>query len=241
MEAFKKLSRPRGRVPRQACAWHPIEVCCQDEMRVDQKNKLTYCWARKGSRAPSTISAPNQPICSVRFAPNTEPAPPWFCLSATPKLCSFISTRLPQKSPPAPTRSSFSIKPAGTDRRTSRYPDTYRSCSCRRGRPSSTAKRISGNSCDRIGCRTESSNPSTTSSITAAMPGTRSSISPGKVQHCWSAGSIGTKAKCVAVFRRLTDLRRADHDRQSGPDAPSARRRAQSFKSIFNSLSSAMF
>ena len=66
MEAFKKLSRPRGRVPRQACAWHPIEVCCQDEMRVDQKNKLTYCWARKGSRAPSTISAPNQPICSVR-------------------------------------------------------------------------------------------------------------------------------------------------------------------------------
>lgn len=45
---------------------------------------------------------------------------------------------------------------------------------------SSTAKRISRSSCDRTGCRTESSNPSTTSSITAAMPGTPSSISPGK-------------------------------------------------------------
>src|SRR5207344_3175583 len=28
----------------------PIEVWCQDEMRVGQKNKLTYRWARKGSR-----------------------------------------------------------------------------------------------------------------------------------------------------------------------------------------------
>jgi transposase len=28
----------------------PIEVWFQDEMRVGQKNKLTYCWAKKGSR-----------------------------------------------------------------------------------------------------------------------------------------------------------------------------------------------
>ena len=28
----------------------PIEVWCQDEIRVGQKNKLTYRWARKGSR-----------------------------------------------------------------------------------------------------------------------------------------------------------------------------------------------
>jgi len=28
----------------------PIEVWFQDEMRVGQKNKLTYCWARKGTR-----------------------------------------------------------------------------------------------------------------------------------------------------------------------------------------------
>lgn len=28
----------------------PIEVWFQDEMRVGQKNKLTYCWAKKGTR-----------------------------------------------------------------------------------------------------------------------------------------------------------------------------------------------
>jgi hypothetical protein len=38
--------------------------------------------------------------------------------------------------------------------------------------PSSTAKKISGNSCAKTGCRTEYSNPSRISSITAAMPGT---------------------------------------------------------------------
>ena len=32
----------------------PIEVWCQDEMRVGQKNKLTYRWARKGSRPRAT-------------------------------------------------------------------------------------------------------------------------------------------------------------------------------------------
>ena len=28
----------------------PIEVWFQDEMRIGQKNKLTYCWAKKGTR-----------------------------------------------------------------------------------------------------------------------------------------------------------------------------------------------
>ena len=31
----------------------PLEVWFQDEMRVGQKNKLTYRWARKGSRPPA--------------------------------------------------------------------------------------------------------------------------------------------------------------------------------------------
>ena len=52
-------------------------------MRVGQKNKLTYRWARKGSRlTPLMISAPSRPICSVRYAPNTELALPFvlpFC------------------------------------------------------------------------------------------------------------------------------------------------------------------
>lgn len=32
----------------------PVEVWFQDEMRVGQKNKLTYRWARTGSRPPAT-------------------------------------------------------------------------------------------------------------------------------------------------------------------------------------------
>jgi len=32
----------------------PIEIWFQDEMRVGQKNKLTYRWARKGSRPRAT-------------------------------------------------------------------------------------------------------------------------------------------------------------------------------------------
>jgi hypothetical protein len=45
---------------------------------------------------PLTITAPNRPICSVRYVPNTAPALPSFYLSATPKPCSFdeIATRV---------------------------------------------------------------------------------------------------------------------------------------------------
>ena len=67
------------------------------------------------------INAPNRPICSVRSAPNAEPARPSFCLSATPKPCSFISTRSPQGSPLALTQSSSSIRLAGTAPKISRF------------------------------------------------------------------------------------------------------------------------
>src|SRR5215207_4279753 len=41
----------------------PIEVWFQDEMRVGQKNKLTYRWAKKARvPAPFTINARNRPI-----------------------------------------------------------------------------------------------------------------------------------------------------------------------------------
>ena len=68
------------------------------------------------------INAPNRPICSVRYAPNAEPAPPSCCLPATPKPCSFISTRSPPRSPLALTPFSSSIKPAGMAPKTSRFP-----------------------------------------------------------------------------------------------------------------------
>ena len=59
---------------------------------------------------PSTINAPNQPICSARYAPSAEPALPSRCPLATPRPCSSISTKSQRKSPPAHTPFSFSIK-----------------------------------------------------------------------------------------------------------------------------------
>src|SRR6266446_6120319 len=44
----------------------PVEVWFQDEMRVGQKNKLTYRWARVP--APFTINVPCRPTCSAQFA-----------------------------------------------------------------------------------------------------------------------------------------------------------------------------
>src|SRR3979411_754652 len=138
---------------------------------------------------PSTINAPNQPICSARYAPSAEPALPSCCPLATPRPCSSISTKPQRKSPPAHTPFSFSIKLDGTAPKTSRLPKTSRSCRCRRVRQSSTLKKTSGSSCGRTGCRTAFSNPSTKSSTTAATRGTRSSINPGK--SCPSLAAIG--------------------------------------------------
>ena len=61
---------------------------------------------------------------------------------------------------------------------------TSRCCRCRHVRPNSTPKKTSGSSCVRTGLRTASSKATTTSSITAATPGTPSSISPGKSCLC---------------------------------------------------------
>src|SRR5258708_3605476 len=52
---------------------------------------------------PSTINAPNQPICSARYAPSAEPALPSCCPLATPRPCSSISTKSQRKPPPAHT------------------------------------------------------------------------------------------------------------------------------------------
>jgi len=90
MEAFKKTSPSVWRKSaRSSHSAHRLEVWFQDEMRVGQKNKLTYRWARKDhARGPRTINGPNRPICSVRSAPNVVPAPPSCCRPATAKPCS---------------------------------------------------------------------------------------------------------------------------------------------------------
>jgi transposase len=76
--------------------------------------------------------------------------------------------------------------------RNSGFQPTSRSCRCRRAHPNSTAKKISGSSCARIGSPIGSSNPSTTSSTAAATPGTPSSTSHGR--SCPSRNATGPQS-----------------------------------------------
>src|SRR5262245_23417685 len=70
---------------------------------------------------PPAIKGPNRPTCSVRSAPNAEPAPPSCCRPATPKLCSFTSMRSQPKSlrarrhsPPRSSRLAWRQGPQGS-------------------------------------------------------------------------------------------------------------------------------
>ena len=72
----------------------PVEVWFQDEMRVGQKNKLTYRWARKGSRPRAIHDQRTQStylfgaVCPERGTGAALVLPA--CIA---KPCSFISTR----------------------------------------------------------------------------------------------------------------------------------------------------
>ena len=76
-----------------------VEVWFQDEMRVGQKNKLTYRWARKGLRPRATHDQHTQStylfgaVCRERGTGAALVLP-----AATAKPCSFILTRSPPRS-----------------------------------------------------------------------------------------------------------------------------------------------
>jgi hypothetical protein len=117
----------------------PVEVSFQDEMRVGQKNKMTYRWARKGSRPRETHDQRTQStylfgaVCPDRGAGAALVLPA--CNSEAMQL--HLS---PARSHRAPTPFSFSIKPAGTVPRNSRYQSTSRFCRCHLAHPGSTAR-----------------------------------------------------------------------------------------------------
>ena len=160
----------------------PVEVWFQDEMRVGQKNKLTYRWATKGSR-PRAIHDQRTQSTYVFGA----------VLSRARNRRRPRAAGLQYRSHAA---SSQQGRYQGHAWRT-RHSDPRSSWMARRQRPQSSkqhhtpaaaatltrtqpARKTFGNSCGRTGCRTVSSNPSTTSSTTAVTPGTPSSTSPGK-------------------------------------------------------------
>jgi transposase len=84
------MRNSRGGNPPDAPSWHtPVEIWFQDEMRVGQKNKLTYRWARKGSRPRATHDQRTQ---SARYVRNWERARPSWCRVATARPCNTTST-----------------------------------------------------------------------------------------------------------------------------------------------------
>ena len=92
-------------------------------MRVGQKNKLTYRWARKGSRPRAAHDQRTQSTYLFgAVCPEHGTGAALVLPSATPKPCSFISTRSPPRSPPARTPFLSSIKPAGMVPKNSGFP-----------------------------------------------------------------------------------------------------------------------
>ena len=160
-------------------------------MRVGQKNKLTYRWASKGSRPRATHDQRTQStylfgaVCPERGAGAALVLPT--CNSEARQLhLDEIATKV---TPGA--HAIVLLDQAGWHgAKVLKVPNNISLMPrCRRAHPNSTARKTSGNSCDKTGSRTKSSNPSTISSITAAWPGTRSSISPGR--SCSSHTAIG--------------------------------------------------
>ena len=97
----------------------PVEVWFQDEMRVGQKNKLTYRWARKGSRPRASHDQRTQStylfgaVCPQRGAGAALVLP-----ACNTEAMQLHLDEIATKVAPAPTPFSSSIKPDGMARKT---------------------------------------------------------------------------------------------------------------------------
>ena len=86
-------------------------------MSVRRTNLPTAGPGKARVLGPSTINAPNQPICSARYAPSAEPALLSCSPLATPRPCNSISTKSQPSYPRRTCHSHVSIKPDGTAQR----------------------------------------------------------------------------------------------------------------------------
>src|SRR6516225_405434 len=190
----KKLCRACGGNPRAARTRHTVRGLVPRRDAGGPKEQAHLSLGQEGFTPPCRPRSKDPIDLPVRCGlPRTRSRRRTSCCRpATPKLCSFTSMRSQPKSLRALTLLSSSIKPGGMAPRPSRFQTTSRSCSFRHAHLNSTAKKISGNSCGRTGCRTEFSNPSTISSTTAATLGTHSSTSPGR--SCPSPDAIGQQS-----------------------------------------------
>jgi hypothetical protein len=123
-------------------------------MRVGQKNKLTYRWARKVHvPAPATINVPSD-------------------LSVRREAMQLHLNEIATKVTPGAHAILILDQAGWHGAKELEIPSNISLLPLPPRAPSSTAKKTSGSSCGRAGSQTASSNPSTISSITAATPGT---------------------------------------------------------------------
>jgi hypothetical protein len=166
-------------------------VWFQDEMRVGQKNKLTYRWARKGSRPPAIHDQRTQStyvfgaVCPEHGIGAALVLP--FCNTEAMQL--HLDEIAIKVTPGA--HAILILDQAGWHgAKDLRAPGNISLLPLPPRSPElNSQENIWQSSCERTGSPTASSNPSTTSSITAATPGTASSISPGK--SCPSRAATG--------------------------------------------------
>ena len=151
----------------------PVEVWFQDEMRVGQKNKLTYRWARTGSRPRAIHDQRTQStylfgaVCPERGTGAALVLP--FCNTEAMQLhLDEIAARVT-----AGAHAILILDQAGWHgAKDLKIPTNLSLLPLPPRAPELNPKKTSGSSCDRTGCPIASSNPSTISSITAATPGT---------------------------------------------------------------------
>ena len=146
-------------------------------MRVGQKNKLTYRWARKGSRPrQSTINARNRPMCSVRSARTANRRRPR-AAEPTPKPCS--ASRRDRKAVTPGAHAMLILDQAGWHDAKLKPPANVTLVPLPPAVRSSTQPKTSGSICDRPISPTVRSRPTPTSSTPAKTPGENFSPKPG--------------------------------------------------------------
>ena len=165
MAAFKEtLPYAWRKSARHSPPGTPVEVWFQDEMRVGQKNKLTYRWARKGSRPLAIHDQRTQStylfgaLCPERGAGAALVLPACNTEAMQLHLARNRNESHPRRTRRSHSRSSWMARRA----KDLEAPKTSRSCRCRRVRQELNPQ--NGSLCGRAGCRTASSNPSTKSS-----------------------------------------------------------------------------
>ena len=131
IEDFKKASPPAWRQSRatKALDSDDIEIWFADEARIGQKNKITRRWAKRGTRprAPRDQRTASTYIFGA-ICPKEGKGAALILPACNTEAMNLHLAEIARPLRPAPTPSSWSIRPAGTCRRASSCRPTSPSC-----------------------------------------------------------------------------------------------------------------